>query len=346
MEKTIKEKKTIIVAVDQGNYNVKTFGPGRITEAYPTGLNHHGEVPPPIIHGSVQVGDKHYSLSEDRLQARRDKTEDEDYYVLTLVGIARELKALYKDAAAFDCNIALALGLPVEHLTLKSANGELLRDKYRRFFGNNGKPIEFFYEKTPFKVTIKDVGVFPQSISAALSNAEAWKKICALDRAYVVDIGGGTANIITVINRQPQNPGVTLEGLGVLGLFKMINRSVMEDCGINLDDFRINSILRGSTKPKKEVQEAVKRAKQEYIKRLMNEISGRIPGLEMEAICFVGGGSILLYDVIQESMQEKGNDSVFLVNDIRANAHGYYLQEKRRLEKAGEDFLDVDEQQQ
>ena len=80
-------------------------------QTFPTGLNHHGTVPPPLTVGSVMVNDQYYSITNDRLQARRDKTSDEDYFVLTLAAIANELQAAFPGGTEYICDVGLALGL-------------------------------------------------------------------------------------------------------------------------------------------------------------------------------------------------------------------------------------------
>ena len=71
----------VCIAVDQGNYNMKSFGPSKRCKPFPTGVNHHGEVPPPMLNGALHYKGKYYSICENRLQARRNKTSDEDYLI-------------------------------------------------------------------------------------------------------------------------------------------------------------------------------------------------------------------------------------------------------------------------
>lgn len=330
--------KPLCVAVDQGNYNVKSYGPGAPTEPFPTGVNHHGDVPPPISVGSVFVNGQYYSITSDRLQARRDKTEDEDYFILTLAAIASEIQSALPGGTEYEGKIALALGLPVEHLSLK-VKGELLRSRYRSFFSNNGKPIKFKCDGIDYNLTIIDVGVYAQTISAAIADSKTWDMMMASDRAYIIDIGGGTTNVISIINKKPQNPGITLEEMGVLELFKMAHRAVLEDCGRSIDDFMIDVLLRGKRACPDDIKRALERAKDDFVKKLTLELKSRRVDLYMGFLCFVGGGSVLLYDNFLNELHENGNDQVVLVSDVRANAKGYYGQETRRLVGMGTELF-------
>lgn len=324
----------VCIAVDQGNFNVKSVGPTNSTKPFPTGLNHHGTVPPPLTVGSVMVNDQYYSITNDRLQARRDKTSDEDYFVLTLAAIANELQAAFPGGTEYICDVGLALGLPVEHLSLR-VGGELLREKYRKFFGNESKPIHYMSDGIPFTIRIVDVGVYAQTISAAISDARIYNEMLQSSRSYIIDIGGGTTNVISIIDRKPQNPGITLEEMGVLELFKLAHRTIMEDCGRNIDDFMIDVLMQGKKSCPDAMKASIERAKNEFVKKLILELEARKVDLYMGYICMVGGGSVLLFDAFHRYITEKGNNDIVLIPDVKANARGYYAQEMARLASAG-----------
>ncbi len=324
--------KVVCIAVDQGNYNIKSYGPSRETKPFPTGVNHHGEVPPPMLNGALKFRGKYYSICESRLQARRNKTNDEDYMVLTLAAIARELRAEWPDREKHECRVGLALGLPVEHLSLK-VGGILLKDRYKEYFGNNGLPLEFEYEGEQYRIQIVDVSVFPQTISAAASDASVWRKVVGSPRSYIVDIGGGTTNVIGIINGEPQNPGITLENAGVLQLFKEVERHVMEDCGVALDDFMVDSVLRGIQPCPDDIRESICNASTEFVKKRINDLQdGRGVDMRMGQLCFVGGGSVLLFELFQTLLKRS---DLILIPDVRANAKGYYYQETTKLRRNG-----------
>lgn len=329
------QPKCVCIAVDQGNFNVKSFGPGTNTEPFPTGLNHHGDVPPPMTVGSMMVNGQYYSITNERLQTRRDKTTDEDYYVLTLAAIANELRAAFPGGTEYECNVALALGLPVEHLSLRLDGGSLLREKYRTFFSNSGKPIHFMSDGVVFDIRIVDVGVYAQSISAAISDGKVYEQMLKSTRAYIIDIGGGTTNVISVIDRKPQNPGITLEDMGVLELFKLAHRTILEDCSRSIDDFMIDALMQEKKSCQPNIKDALERAKNEFVKKLILELEARKVDLYMGYICMVGGGSVLLYDAFHRYVTKLGNSDIVIIPDVKANTRGYYAQEMARLAAAG-----------
>lgn len=325
---------TVCIAVDQGNYNVKACGPAGAIEPFPTGVNHHGTVPPPMRPGSIRLNDQHYSITTDRMQARRNKTADDDYYLLTLAAIGRTIAATFPGGTAYECDVALALGLPVEHLSLK-VDGVLLRERYRTFFGNKGERVAFMVDGIRFDIRVTQVWVFAQTISAAISDAGIYNAMLQSSRAYIIDIGGGTTNVISIINKKPQNPGITLEEMGVLELFKTAHRTVLEDCGRSVDDFMLDVLLRGDKECAPDMQNALERARESFVRRLLLELESRKVDFFLGYICLVGGGGVLLHDTLKKAIAEKGNGEFAAISDVSANAKGYYAQAMARMSTLG-----------
>lgn len=77
----------MLIAIDHGNYSLKSVN----CEPIKAGLL-ESDVRP---FGSdiLKYKGKYYQLSEQRIPYRRDKTEDERYFILTLFAIAHEIEA-------------------------------------------------------------------------------------------------------------------------------------------------------------------------------------------------------------------------------------------------------------
>lgn len=200
-----------------------------------------------------------------------------------------------------------------------------------------GETINIVYtcDGVSFHIRVVDVGVYAQTISAAIADNHVYGQMLQSNRSYIIDIGGGTTNVIAIIDRRPQNPGITLEEMGVFELFKLAHRSVMEDCGRNVDDFMLDVLMQGKQSCTASMADALERAKNEFVKRLILELESRKVDLDMGFICMVGGGSILLYDAFQRYVTMRGNQNIVIIPDVKANAKGYYAQEMARLAAAG-----------
>ena len=91
-----------IIGVDHGYGNIKTAN-----HCFRTGiLGYDSE---PLFTGDMLTyGGRYYLIGEGHKEFIAEKIRDEDYYLLTLVAIAKELK----DAELTEANIVLAAGLP------------------------------------------------------------------------------------------------------------------------------------------------------------------------------------------------------------------------------------------
>lgn len=162
----------ITIGVDHGYAAMKTAHC-----SFPTGLVEYEHEP--YTHKDVlEYGSKFYVVGSGRQPLQKDKTLTEDYYLLTLAAIAKELAAHYCDTTA---SVHLAVGLP-----LTSFGRD--KKKFRDYLYRDGKPVTFRYEGIAYTVTITEVSLFPQGYAAVLTQREL------LDEPSVIvaDIGGWT----------------------------------------------------------------------------------------------------------------------------------------------------------
>ena len=100
----------MLIAIDHGNKQIKTVH----TQPFTSGLI-QGDTPGFGTDCLAYQG-KYYTLTDQRIPYRRDKTEDERFFILTLFAIAYEIEAMgrYSDTLM---RIQLAVGLPPAHLS-------------------------------------------------------------------------------------------------------------------------------------------------------------------------------------------------------------------------------------
>lgn len=335
----------IIIAVDTGNWAVKSAsyvfggdGTPHISAPFNPGLTRHGKKVPPLATGALSIDGQNYSItSAERLPVRRDKTNDEDYRILTLGAMAREIRDTWPKRSSYGTaeapiSVALAMGLPVAHLSVSSKDGESLRNKYKEFFGFEGKPIQYSFEGTDYHIQIDDVGVFPQSIAAVMAYPHIYAALRQTLRSYIIDIGGGTTNVIPIVAGKPQNPGLTIEDGGALELYKQCRRRAMEENGVELDEIMCDGILRGLQTVPVTLYDTLNECAGEFVRQLLHKLHASGVDLAISGLCFVGGTSVLLRSHIERELQR---DDVNIINDISANAQGYLQLERGRLLSAG-----------
>ena len=173
----------IIIGVDHGYAAMKTAH-----FSFPTGLVEY-EHEPYTQKDVLEYGGKYYVVGSARQPLQRDKTRTEDYYLLTLAAIAKELDSRSMERTA---EVLLAAGLP-----LTSFGRD--KKKFRDYLLRGGKPVCFRYEGRDYTVRFTDVMLFPQGYAAVLTQTEL------LDEPSVIvaDIGGWTVDLMRLDNRIP-----------------------------------------------------------------------------------------------------------------------------------------------
>lgn len=103
----------MLISVDHGNKQIKTVH----TQPFTSGLI-QGDTPGFGTDCLAYQG-KYYTLTDQRIPYRRDKTEDERFFILTLFAIAYEIEAMgrYSDTLM---RIQLAVGLPPAHFGVQA----------------------------------------------------------------------------------------------------------------------------------------------------------------------------------------------------------------------------------
>ena len=152
--------------------------------------------------GVLEYGGKFYVVGSGRQPLQKDKTQTEDYYLLTLAAIAMEMGFRGTNGMA---DIHLAAGLPLTSFG---------RDKkaFRDYLLRAGGPVTFRYEGESYTITVSDVSLFPQGYAAVLTQPEL------LDEPSVIvaDIGGWTVDLMRLDNAVPNAATCRSLELGVI----------------------------------------------------------------------------------------------------------------------------------
>ena len=102
----------IIIGVDHGYGNMKTAH-----KAFRTGVECMDEEPI-VSKNFVKYKDKFYVIGESHLVYQGNKTDSEDFYILTLAALAEELKF----RGLHEANVTLAVGLPLAWMKSQGAD--------------------------------------------------------------------------------------------------------------------------------------------------------------------------------------------------------------------------------
>lgn len=262
---------------------------------------------------------KYYTLTDQRIPYRRDKTEDERFFILTLFAIAHEIEAMGQYSGSL-MRVQLAVGLPPAHFGVQAK-------RFINYFNGRGA-VAFQFKGKPYAIFIENTACFPQSFSAAAATV---KNLASFPRALVVDIGGFTADYVRLRNGVPDMAACDSLENGVILLYNRICAKANAELDILLEESEIDRILRGEDQDAApDVIALAEREAQEFINDLLSGLRERMLELKSGKVIFLGGGATLLRRQIETS--GKIGQAIF-VEDINANAKGYeYLY---RLQHSG-----------
>lgn len=337
----------MLISVDTGNRCIKV--PGIIP--FTAGLYCADTVPPVASADTIYYNNKFYSLSEERGKYMRDKTEDDKYFILTLFAIAKKIVSKQPNREYYDKDVILALGLPPSHCSQE------MKAKYKKYFSNEGVPIEFTYNDTPFRIHIaypdnpsdpeamKDpekcgVFVYTQGHAAAMLRR---KEIVEYPQSYVVDIGGYTTDIIRLNREETPTGNYRMKAdasecesinMGIIHLYNIIKRKVSENVGDGLSETIIDAVMRGSYNDMDEdVMKIICQESAAYAEQIVATLAEKGISLRFAHPVFVGGGASVLHDQLVQACP--GGEKATFIPQITANAEGYAKLMTAMLAKRG-----------
>ena len=139
------------ISIDHGNRLMKTIG-----QTFPSSFVESKYLP--SIGGDVlSYEGKAYTLVDQCLPVLNDKTEDERYFILTLIAIGKELAAdvaLMRSLKPNDyVKVKLLIGLPLQHY-------EAYRKKFEQYFIKRNGIIRFKLNGKSYSIRITDAHAF------------------------------------------------------------------------------------------------------------------------------------------------------------------------------------------
>ena len=292
---------TITIGIDHGYAAMKTAH-----FSFPTGLVAY-EHEPYTNKDVLEYDGKYYVVGSGRQPLQKDKTLTEDYYLLTLAAIAKELAPRGADATAA---VHLAAGLP-----LTSFGRD--KKKFRAYLLRDNQPGSFRYEGIDYAVTITEVSLFPQGYAAALTQSEL------LDEPSVIvaDIGGWTVDLMRLDNRIPNAATCRSLELGMIRCLDEISEQIRRTLGLSMTAAQIETVLRGGVSSVEEnAKQIIHREAGAYVRRLLSAITES--GLDTRAMptIFLGGGAALLKRHVGAT---DGLCRPLILDDVCMNAKGY-----------------------
>jgi len=303
-----------IIPIDHGNRNIKT-----LNHTFAASIKEAGHLPEMGADTLIYNG-KEYALVDKRMAQKTDKTQDEDYLILTLFAIGKELASddtMASSVFAGECiDVVLLVGLPP--LQCKT-----MGEDFVQYLKRSGEPIHLQFNKVPYAIRVVDAHLYPQAYAAAITVLEHFKGVRAVG---VVDVGGYTVDLLRLTDMKPDMAVCTSLHYGVNLLFQRVNEQVRATGANNIPDAVIEGILLKDEIVLQDCAPAhidlVQTTASLFAQGLLQEIAQVGLDLAENRTVFVGGGSILLRDyIVKSGLVTK---PVF-VDNVRANVEGYQL---------------------
>ena len=296
----------IIVGVDHGYGNMKTAHRG-----FRTGVECMEEEPI-VSKNFVRYKDKFYVIGESHLVYQGNKTDSEDFYILTLAALAEELKF----RGLHEANVILAVGLPLAWMKSQGAD-------FRHYLMKE-QELHFEFRKERYYVHLCGVEIFPQGF-AAVVNLGAMQGMNML-----ADIGNGTMNVMQIVDNKPLEKSLVTEKFGVGICMKEIQKELSKENGEDIPEMLIEPILRNGLQVRtdstaKKVEHIATRYTENIRRRLVDY--GYTEGLVH--LYVIGGGGCLIRNY--SDLAEK--TGVTFITDICANAKGYETLAEKKLRR-------------
>lgn len=291
---------TITIGVDHGYAATKTAH-----FSFPSGVTEYAHEPY-TKQNVLCYGGNYYVVGSGRQPLRKDKTADENYYLLTLTAIAKEIA--YRNAPT-EASVTLAAGLP-----LTSFGRE--KKAFQEYLLRDGKPVCFSYEGISYAIRVQDVKLFPQGYAAILQHSDFLNEPSVI----LADIGGWTVDVMRLDNRIPNAASCRSLELGMIRCFDEITEQVRRNLSLSLTSAQIEAALHGSSDSMDErVSAIVQREAGLYARRILSAISEA--GLDCRAmpVVFLGGGAGLM----KRYLPPNGVLHPIILDDDKLNAQAY-----------------------
>ena len=296
-----------LIGIDHGYGNVKTANC-----CFPTGVV-AGDTEPTFKQDLLVYEGRYYQIGIGHKEYLAEKSMDQDYYVLTLAAIARELAREKLTEAA----VHLAVGLPLSWLSKQKA-------EFRSYLLKK-EAAAFSFRGTEYCIRIVGAEVFPQGFAAVAERIGEFKGTHML-----CDIGNGTMNILRITDRRPDPRQMFTEKYGVNQCVLTMREELLREHQAQVDEATIHRFLRNGTADlDPEIEKTMTGTAQMYTDMVFRCLRERGYDPRLMRLYVVGGGGCLIRHFSRYDPKR-----ITILDDICATAKGYEYLAEMALRKA------------
>ena len=300
-------KNTKIIAVDHGYGNMKTAN-----TVTPTGIKAY-ETEPIFTGNILEYNGIYYRIGEGHKEFIPDKAMDEEYYLLTLMAIARELNVF----SIREADVHLAAGLPLTWIRNQ-------REAFRSYLLQNPE-VHYRFNSKEYHLRFVGCSLYPQGYPAIVNQLGDFKGTNLL-----ADIGNGTMNILYINNKKAQENRCWTEKLGVNQCMIAAKNAILDKFGVKIEESTVEQILRFRTADiSAPYLDCISSIARQYVAELFSTLRKYEYNPDLMRLYVVGGGGCLI-----RNFGTYDKSRVTIIDDICATAKGYeslaYMSLKRR----------------
>ncbi len=300
-------RNTKIIAVDHGYGNMKTAN-----TVTPTGIKAY-ETEPIFTGNILEYNGIYYRIGEGHKEFIPDKAMDEEYYLLTLMAIARELNVF----SIREADVHLAAGLPLTWIRNQ-------REAFRSYLLQNPE-VHYRFNGKEYHLHFVGCSLYPQGYPAIVNHLGNFKGTNLL-----ADIGNGTMNILYINNKKAQESRCWTEKLGVNQCMIAAKNAVLDKFGVKIEESTVEQILRfGTADISAPYLDCISSIARQYVAELFSTLRKYEYNPDLMRLYVVGGGGCLI-----RNFGTYDKSRVTIIDDICATAKGYeslaYMSLKRR----------------
>ena len=170
----------IVIGIDHGYGNIKTA-----SSCFRTSVKAY-DTEPTFTSNMLIYNGRYYIIGEGHKEFIPEKQNDDDYYILTLAAIGRELYARNLESAS----VYLAAGLPLTWVSEQ-------KEKFKAYLLREPH-VDFVFKKRTFHVDFVGAEILPQGFAAVASQLGEFRGV-----NMICDIGNGTMNVMYINDHRP-----------------------------------------------------------------------------------------------------------------------------------------------
>ena len=298
----------IVIGIDHGYGNIKTA-----SSCIRTSVKAYDTEPTFTSNMLIYIG-RYYIIGEGHKEFIPEKQNDDDYYILTLAAVARELYARNLESAS----VYLAAGLPLTWVSEQ-------KEKFKAYLLREPH-VDFVFKKRTFHVDFVGAEILPQGFAAVASQLGEFRGV-----NMICDIGNGTMNVMYINDHRPVVGKMFTEKFGTNQCILNVREQLMRKFGSVPDDTVIESVLRyGTADIAEKYLTVIKDVANDYVAGIFRKLREHEYNPDYMKLYVIGGGGCLIRNFGKfEKNRVKIND------DICATAKGYEFMVKHMLRSNG-----------